>query len=154
MPKAGLFAGEVTESAPADGASTIKQKGYHWMEYGNIFKPESLSYVDGFGYASTQDNYWAGVDFAHPFSGDSYNEFTIMGVFQATSIPSTTQDRGLFSLYMAGNKTKIFMRARSGPQIFIGFNMMVYDGVTDKSISEAKVEVTLDHPSWSWGDWY
>ena len=34
MPKAGLFAGEVTGSAPADGASTLKQKGYHWMQYG------------------------------------------------------------------------------------------------------------------------
>jgi len=34
MPKAGLFAGEVTESAPIDGALTTKQKGYHWMQWG------------------------------------------------------------------------------------------------------------------------
>lgn len=37
MPKAGLFAGEVTTAAPADGAITTKHKGYQWMEYGNLF---------------------------------------------------------------------------------------------------------------------
>ncbi|RLI53720.1 MAG: hypothetical protein DRO87_11195, partial [Candidatus Thorarchaeota archaeon] len=33
MAKAGLFAGEVTSSAPADGAATVKQLGYHWMQW-------------------------------------------------------------------------------------------------------------------------
>jgi hypothetical protein len=33
---AGLFAGEVTESAPADGAVTTKEKGYIWFEWGNV----------------------------------------------------------------------------------------------------------------------
>lgn len=36
MPKGGLFAGEVTQAAPADGASTEKQKGFQWMEWGNL----------------------------------------------------------------------------------------------------------------------
>jgi hypothetical protein len=36
MPKAGLFAGEVTQEAPADGAVTTKDKGYPWMEWGNV----------------------------------------------------------------------------------------------------------------------
>jgi hypothetical protein len=36
MPKAGLFAGEVTQAAPADGAATLKNKGYQWMEYGSV----------------------------------------------------------------------------------------------------------------------
>ena len=39
MPKAGLFAGEVTTAAPADGAITTKNKGYQWMEYGNVIPP-------------------------------------------------------------------------------------------------------------------
>ena len=39
MPKAGIFAGEVTQAAPADGAATLKAKGYHWMEYGNVIVP-------------------------------------------------------------------------------------------------------------------
>ncbi|GAG46151.1 unnamed protein product, partial [marine sediment metagenome] len=34
MPKAGLYAAEVTTNAPADGAATLKQKGYIWMEWG------------------------------------------------------------------------------------------------------------------------
>lgn len=37
MGKAGLFAGEVTQAAPADGAATTKAKGYQWMEYGNVY---------------------------------------------------------------------------------------------------------------------
>ena len=32
--KAGLFAGEVTQNAPADRASTTKHKGYQWMQWG------------------------------------------------------------------------------------------------------------------------
>jgi hypothetical protein len=39
MPKAGLFAGEVTQEAPANGAVTTKDKGYHWMEWGNTALP-------------------------------------------------------------------------------------------------------------------
>lgn len=33
MPKSGLFAGEATQNAPANGAVTDKPKGYHWMEW-------------------------------------------------------------------------------------------------------------------------
>ena len=45
-PKAGIFAGEVTTAAPADGAATLKQKGYQWMEYGNIIiPPASCNFV-------------------------------------------------------------------------------------------------------------
>lgn len=41
-PKAGMFAGEVTQSAPADDSPTTKQKGYWWMEYGNVAIPPDL----------------------------------------------------------------------------------------------------------------
>jgi len=34
MSKAGLFAGLVAENPPADGAATLKQKGYQWMHWG------------------------------------------------------------------------------------------------------------------------
>jgi len=33
MPKAGLFAGEITQAAPAGGALTAKPKGFQWMQY-------------------------------------------------------------------------------------------------------------------------
>ena len=50
MPKAGLFAGEVTTAAPADGAETLKQKGYQWMEYGNLIPvlPSGNLFLDYF----------------------------------------------------------------------------------------------------------
>lgn len=41
MANAGLFAGEVTQAAPADGAVTSKQKGFQWMEYGNVYEAPS-----------------------------------------------------------------------------------------------------------------
>jgi hypothetical protein len=34
MPKSGMFAAEVTQSAPAGGAATTKGKAFQWMQYG------------------------------------------------------------------------------------------------------------------------
>ncbi len=39
MAKAGLFAGEITSAAPANGAATTKQNGYHWMQWGSATPP-------------------------------------------------------------------------------------------------------------------
>jgi len=33
MSKSGLFAGQITEDAPVNGAVTLKQNGYHWFEW-------------------------------------------------------------------------------------------------------------------------
>ena len=77
MSKAGVLAGLVTTNAPADGAPTIKRKGYHWFEYGGSFEPLDpldltglLMYLDfdtsrenlGNGYIFVNDKYGRGVN--------------------------------------------------------------------------------------------
>jgi len=88
MPKAGLFAGEATESAPIDGALTTKQKGYHWMQWDAVPDRASAEFGDGKGYAATQNNYIAGVDYPHPFEGQEFSEFTISMVFKSNTEPT------------------------------------------------------------------
>jgi len=86
MGKAGIFAGEVTPLAPADGASTIKQKGYQWMEYGGGFFPASS---EG-GIAGTQYNYTTAVpSLSHPFASGDYSEMTFSFVGRIITPPTS-----------------------------------------------------------------
>ena len=62
MPKAGLFAGELTESAPSNGAITDKPKGYAWMESGNIYVPPNSCNEIWTLATLTPDVHFAGVD--------------------------------------------------------------------------------------------
>ena len=96
-PKAGIFAGEVTTAAPADGAATLKQKGYQWMEYGNTtipYVPES-SYG---GHSATHDHYFAEPHLPHPLVGNVYSEWTESITFKAATAPINSSDtRSLLS---------------------------------------------------------
>lgn len=43
--KAGLFSGEITSAAPANGAATTKQNGYQWMQWGGEIPPPPTEYL-------------------------------------------------------------------------------------------------------------
>lgn len=60
MAKAGLFAGEVTLDAPANQASTVKQKGYQWMQYEIAPIPLTQVWVLNRG---TTDMFYTSVDY-------------------------------------------------------------------------------------------
>ena len=158
MPKAGLFAGEVTEAAPADGASTLKQKGYQWMEYGYVFEARSSTYSATKGVLATQNGWGPYVDFPHPFDGKDYSNFTMSSVFKCNQKPAFGQSYSLFDLIQEVFGTGItFNRRTPADQIYIGGVVTTADdGATGnpKTLWTGDVEVTIDHPTWGFDDWY
>lgn len=148
-PKSGLFAGEVTEAAPAAEATTAKQKGYQWMEYGNIFSPESTDCNTG-GVAATQYNWHAGSpNFTHPFAGDSFDEFTMSYVGKLTSAPTTIDgldNSQVFSLKNGGDEIRfVSMKLAGSIRIRAGMGTQLGSGnIFDRN-------VLIDS---TWDDWW
>lgn len=94
MSKAGMFAGEVTESAPADGSITTKGKGYHWMQYAPSSKaPNEIADLVHWFDGSAASGLFTDNSFAVPvtITGDLINTArnwaspTVNGYFQGGS---------------------------------------------------------------------
>ena len=155
MPKAGMFAGEVTTSAPADGAATVKQKGYHWLEHGDVvvpFVPSTTTTSDAGGVAATQSNHHAGSpNLLHPFEGESYDEFTMSIVGQITSNPSLGADTWshAFNLHEFGENTVIGAFRHSGTGQLRFYHDVDSFGEIG-SVSNGDINVTSTINDWYW----
>ncbi len=76
MSSSGLFSGEVAESAPANGASTLKQKGFHWLQWGEA-EPQTLTLINTVVNGPlTQDDFPSFVD-ATPQAWDASPELSL-----------------------------------------------------------------------------
>lgn len=157
MPKAGLFSGEITQSAPADNAITSFPKGYTWMEYGNAFVPASTTFGASGGHAGTQED-WYGVEpaipsFRHPFYLKSYSEFTMAFVGKMTTFPQTGDifKQAPFGFKQGGVSTN-FLAGHDG---FGGITWHASIGTIvggDNKCVDSLMTITAGEAAWD--DWY
>lgn len=150
-PKAGLFAGEVTPSAPADNSPTSKEKGYVWMEYGSVFEPTSTQSGVG-GIASTQENFYPTtvVDFPHPFEGESFDQLTMSVICQQTTRVGTAEadHMSAFNFKWTGDQTRLKVSRNGFGTMFFSGSM----GTDAASGAAAKADVGVSDVNWA--DWY
>lgn len=154
MAKSGLFAGEITQAAPANQAITSKQKGFQWMEH-DVWSPISGAFSSGVGYAATTDGWYvANPEVTHPLLNGSYPEFTMSTVFKSGVDPASSVHYAPFgiggatTMDMFGqsslNKIGIVVRSQTAAT----FNLnIVGDTVTLDSAGD-------DTVGWSPFHWY
>ena len=99
MPKAGLFAGEVTPQAPADDSPTTKQKGYWWMEYGG-YVPGNCNEIWEIG-TLIPDLHVGGIANG-AWNGDVINGIGVLKDARIDNI-DTPNDRDNYTLYAGFN---------------------------------------------------
>jgi hypothetical protein len=155
MPKAGLFAGEITEQAPADGATTTKQKGYQWLEYGNIFEPQAYDVSGGEGWCVTQNGFSPGTDFPYPFEDINATEWTMMAVFTPIDLALPGQGAVIIDTGQWANAPFISCARRSvSNQRFMSIGFGGDNSPSSNEIGVGKVELTLNYPTWLNSHWY
>ncbi len=157
--KAGLFAGEVTEQAPADGALTEKQEGYHWMEWGEDapatgLVPTSGEYSTNKGYAATQND-WSESSpiFPHPFNDEVWPLITTSVVWKLDREPVFGEDhRHAYNLH---GGVKLYLNfVQSG-----SYHRIQYEVLNSTTTITSSITLRLDHAAsgttgWEWSDWY
>ena len=157
MPKAGLFAGEVTAQAPADGALVpTKQNGYQWMEYGII--PKSGIFPNAF---ITQNDYQVGVDHVSPFDDTDSPTFTMMSVFKPSGLAGLSGTDKAYMLQLGGYQISntpdasmaMFIEQNSGA-IWVNSRMVNTDGGNVYYNIDFKVTGTGAPTGWLISHWY
>jgi hypothetical protein len=162
--RAGMFSGEVTKSAPADGATDPKQQaGHMYLQWDDTvappYEPESSFINEVTGWAATQDGLYAGANKAHPFDGQTFSNFTMSCLAKVTSAPVTNEDRALFNLNMGGG-VSLSIRQRQEVQDRQIFWRSILTSQTGGEIMRGTIEHDLEliyngwstagHLDWSW----
>ncbi|RLA59044.1 MAG: hypothetical protein DRQ89_14615 [Epsilonproteobacteria bacterium] len=150
--EAGMFAGEVTETAPDDGTDTDKPESYVWLQYGGTPPPPAFAPVSGEGYAVSEET--GTPAFAHPYQGETWNEITISSIHQANT-DNPHQSCDMFNINAGAPDLSRQFIDRTGVGEYYIFQALTSDFDTDsKTVWQAAHEITLDYTGWLWNHWY
>jgi len=148
MSGAGLFAGEITQAAPEADAPTTKPRSYVWMEYGTPFN--TVVPTSGEGWALTQDDWFPGPPiFPNPFINEVWPEITISAVFK----PDDMSAGFLFNIMAIGGINFFVTRRPISFEEYFGVEINT-TLPSFQLITQGTQELTLDHPTWDFNDWY
>jgi hypothetical protein len=158
MPKAGLFAGEVTQSAPANLAVTSKPKGFTWMEWGNFIADfqQASEFSPTEGYVMTQDGFLGGTSFANPWTDIDTPTWTMMAVCRPEGATALLggQSQHIIDLGITPSDSPSFNLSKRPISDQIYFYTSLANALTNQTIFFDTVELTVNHPTWLLTDWY
>lgn len=159
--EAGLFAGEITQQAPADQSTTAKDRGFAWFEWSEVFDGDGSGAVNlTDGWMWTQDNFFGGSpSFAHPFLNADYPAFTMSCVCRNTEFPADFIARYLLLLSHFSAGTGMFFDKISTDPGW-RFRLGADDGATETQVVADRISMTADlvplgwdagdHVDWVW----